>query len=277
MTSGLRLCLVGRGIGGSPSPAMHEAALRACGLEGAYEVRDVAPGELPGLLAELRAGAYLGCNVTIPYKAALAAACDRLEGDAELLGVVNTITVEAGKLIGDNTDADGFELGLSANEMWPKPGSAAIVLGAGGAAAAALLALSRAPAAHIAVAARREAAARALAATMAPVAAVDVLPWDRIALQAAMERVDIVVNATPVGVADLPFSAHDLWMSCTVADVRYRPRPVDLVEAALQSGHRACDGLDMLLYQGLLSFTHWTGCSAPATFVRRALLAAVAG
>jgi shikimate dehydrogenase len=256
---------------------MQNAALHACHIDGEYELRELQPAQLPGFLQELRAGHYLGCNVTKPYKAALAAACDRLDGDADVLGVVNTIVVEAGRLIGDNTDADGFELALSVEELWPRPGCSAIVFGAGGAAAAVALALSRVPASRIAVCARRPEAAQELAARLSNVATLEALPWDRVALRPELERADIVVNATPVGLADLPFSPQDLWISCTVADVRNRPRPVDLVEAARQSGHRASDGLEMLLQQGMLSFTRWTGCTPPWREVRSALMAAVDG
>jgi len=256
---------------------MQNAALHACNIDGVYELRDLQPAQLPGFLNELRAGVYLGCNVTKPYKAALAAACDQLDGDADVLGVVNTITVEGGRLIGDNTDVDGFELALSAEGMWPRPGCTAIIFGSGGAAAAVLLALSRVPASRLAVCARHRDAAQQLVARLRPVAAMETLPWDRSALLPELERADIVVNATPGGLADLPFSPHDLWISCTVADVRYRPRPVDVVEAARQSGHRATDGLEMLLQQGMLSFTRWTGCTPPWREVRSALMAAVAG
>jgi shikimate dehydrogenase len=256
---------------------MHEAALRACGLDGTYEIRDVSPAELPALLNELRAGRYLGANVTIPYKAALAPACDRLEADAEVLGVVNTISVEGGTLVGDNTDADGFELCLSAHEMWPKPGCTAVVIGAGGAAAAVLLALSRVPASRLVVAARRDDAGRELAERLTAAVNIDVIRWDRFALEELLEHADIVVNTTPAGLAELPFSPRDLWISCTVADVRYRPRPVDVVEAALQSGHRACDGVDMLLFQGMLSFERWTGLKPALDVARAALLEALGG
>jgi shikimate dehydrogenase len=272
-----RLCLVGDAVAESPSAVMQNAALHACNIDGEYELRELQPAQLPGFLGELRAGVYLGCNVTKPYKAALAAACDRLEGDADVLGVVNTITVDGGRLVGDNTDVDGFELALSVEEMWPRPGASAIVFGAGGAAAAVSLALSRVPVSRLAVCARRPEAAQLLVARLRPVVGMETLPWDRSALLPELERADIVVNATTVGLAELPFSPHDLWISCTVADVRHRPRPVDLVEAARQTGHRASDGLEMLLQQGMLSFTRWTGCSPPWREVRSALMGAVSG
>src|ERR1700674_5239567 len=132
MSTPMRLCLVGRGVTASPSQAMHEAALFACGIHGSYLNREVSPEELPEFVVRLRSGAYRGCNVTIPYKATLAAACDQLEGDGLILGVVNTIRLEpGGRLIGSNTDPRGFELALIAQTMWPQEGGRAVELGAG--------------------------------------------------------------------------------------------------------------------------------------------------
>jgi len=275
VTAPLRLCLAGSSVSGSPSAAMHTAALRASRIEGSYVLRDLSPAELPGFVAELRSGAYRGCNVTIPYKAALAAACDQLVGDAELLGAVNTITVESGRLVGDNTDADGFELGLSVQRLWPRPGGAALVIGAGGAAAAVVLALSRAPVSSVGIVARRPPAAAALAARMSAFVPVAVLPWDHRALRNRLGVPSIVVNATPAGLADLPLRPQDLPASCTVADVRYRPGPIEFVAAARATGHPAGDGLEMLLQQGMLSFTRWTGAPPPWAAARAGLLAAL--
>ena len=108
------LCLIGECIASSPSRAMQEAALRATGRDGRYDLVSVGARQLPGVLHDLRSGRWRGANVTAPYKMALAAACDELHGDAGLTGAINTITVTAdGRLVGDNTDAAGFELALS--------------------------------------------------------------------------------------------------------------------------------------------------------------------
>lgn len=278
MPAPLRLCLVGEGIGLSPTPVMQRAAIAASGREGSCEHVDVPPSRLPSVVRELRSGRWRGANVTIPYKHALAAVCDRLEGDAALCGAVNTIVVEPdGTLTGANTDAVGFELGLSAHHLWPHPGGAAVVLGAGGAAAAALLALSRVPVARVLVASRRIAAARRLVDSLrgqidVPLA---VALWDADYLLPQLSRATIVVNATPAPLADLPVDPAQLPPSCTFADMRYRPRPVDTVVAATAAGLPACDGLEMLLHQGMLSFERWTGDHPPYGAARRALEQAV--
>jgi shikimate dehydrogenase len=271
----LRLCLVGQGIAGSPSAVMHQAAMLASGVEGTYVLRDLEATELDAFAAELRAGRYTGCNVTVPYKAAMAARCDRLEGDAETLGVVNTITVRGGRLVGVTTDSDGFELALSETRMWPRQGATALVLGAGGAAAAVALALTRVPLLRLRIAARNPEAAASLARRLDGSGDVATVTWEPDAIGREGAHASIVVNATSVGLRSLPFDPAALPAACLVADIRYQPRPVDVVSAALASGHRATDGLEMLLQQGLLSFAIWTGLSAPAGAVRSALQRAV--
>ena len=267
----LQLGLIGSGIGGSPSPAMHRAALAARGLAGDYELFDVAPAELPALLQRLRGGELTGCNVTAPYKAALAAACDRLEGDADLCQAVNTLTVVDGELVGENTDAHGFHLALSYRRLWPSPGCRAVVLGSGGAAAAVVLAFTLAPADDIAVVARHIDSAAGVCEQVAPEHGQVLAFDDRAAIDAAVAEASIVVNATPLGLADLPFDIDRLPSSCVVADLRYRPHPVDVVAAAQARGLGACDGEEMLLFQGMLSFRRWTDAEPPWHAARAAL------
>jgi shikimate dehydrogenase len=272
----LRLCLVGSGISHSPSPVLHQAAMQSTGVEGTYVLRDIAAADLGQFIAELRAGRYNGCNVTTPYKAAMAAACDRLEGDAEILGVVNTVSVRGGRLIGSTTDADGFELALSFASMWPRQGGAsALVLGAGGAAASVALALTRVPLLRLRIAARNPEAAEHLTRRLRGSGDIEVIPWDATAIARESAHSAIVVNATSAGLDALPFDPRTVPPACSIVDIRYRPRPVDVVTAAIETGHRAEDGLEMLLQQGLLSFATWSGASAPAGGVRRALLRAV--
>jgi shikimate dehydrogenase len=274
-TGPVRLWLIGSGISASPSPAMQEAALRALAMQGSYTIVDAVPADLPGLLRRMRAGEVRGANVTLPYKGALAAACDRLEGDAAICGVVNTITVEDGELVGDTTDAQGFELGLSAQRLWPARDARAVVVGAGGAAASVILALGRAPAGSVLVTSRRPEQAAGLAERLAPHAPVRAAAWESAELAAGLAAADIVVNAASAGLEAMPFSVDDLAPDCVVSDLRYRPRPVDLVAAAQSSGRPAADGLEMLLYQGMLSLQRWTGAEPPWPVARAALFEAV--
>jgi shikimate dehydrogenase len=157
------------------------------------------------------------------------------------------------------------------------------VLGAGGAAAAAVLALSRSGVTTIRLVARREAAVGEMARVMGLTARVGELvwvPWEMTWVHAALASISgqlLLVNATPLALADLPVDVARLPAACTVVDLRYRPRPVDLVAAASARGLRAADGVEMLLHQGMLSFQRWTGVEPPWDAARAALQGAVAG
>jgi shikimate dehydrogenase len=270
-----RLWLIGQGIGASPSPAMHEAALRASGLRGRYSLVEVPPDRLAATVDRLRRGEADGANVTIPHKRAVAALCDRLEGDAEICGAVNTLIVDGSHLVGANTDAQGFELALRHLDLWPQPGAVAVVLGAGGAAAATALALARVPCDRLFVVARRAEAATALCRRLAGLVPALPLPWDGDAVRPVAAAADVIVQATPAPARELPLTARDLPETAIVVDLRYRPRPVDLVAEARALGRRACDGVEMLLCQGMLSFERWTGRPAPWEDARAALFRAL--
>ncbi|HXA27181.1 MAG TPA: shikimate dehydrogenase [Candidatus Angelobacter sp.] len=262
-----QLWLLGHGVQGSPSPAMQNAALRARALPWTYSIRDVPADGLDGALAELRSGAAAGCNVTIPHKRAVAAACDSLEGDAALTGAVNTVVVRDGLLIGHNTDAEGFRLALVEQGLTPAPGSSVVVLGAGGAARAVMLAMQRCGVGSIAVMSRRRQEDIAQGS----------LPWDHQALRDHLSTAGPthLVNATPVGLGDLPLDVDELPDSCTVIDLRYRYTPTDLIPTARTRGLSAADGREMLLQQGMLSFQLWTGEHPPYAAARQALDAAI--
>jgi len=290
------LWLLGHGISASPSPAMQNAALRACGLDWEYALHDVEPASLAGAFAAMRSGVARGANVTIPHKRAAAALCDALAGDALLTGAVNTVIVEEGRLVGDNTDALGLEGALRSDHLWPEPGATVVVLGAGGAAAAAVLALSRSMPAHVTVVARdvqkaldvkkawdakqtwgAAESASSPRAKQAPTCEFHTAPWQPAAVLHALHSAQrsVLINATPAALPDLPVDLTELPPTTVIIDLRYRPRPVDLVAAARASGLRAQDGLGMLLHQGMLSFQRWTGLDPPWQAAQAALQAAV--
>jgi len=272
----LQFGLIGSGIGHSPSPAMQRAALHAREIQGDYTVLDVNPAELPGLLRQLRGGELAGCNVTVPYKKALAAACDRLEGDASICQAVNTLVMRDEELIGENTDARGFELALGYQRLRPEPSGRALVLGAGGGAAACVLALCRMRVEEVVVVARRPEQAEELCLRVSPETARPVDWRDAEGLARAAREAGMVVNAASVGVAAWPLTLESLPSDCIVVDLRYQPRPVDLVAAARARGLRATDGVEMLLFQGMLSFQRWTGVDPPWHAARAALEEALA-
>jgi shikimate dehydrogenase len=249
---------------------MHNAAMQACGVEGSYTLEDIDATALTAIVAALRHGDYDGCNVTIPHKQALAAACDMLDGDAKRLHVVNTIRSDDGALIGSNTDVEGFRLALEHHGQWPAAGSCAVVFGAGGVAAAVTLALSRVRLARLTIAARQQERASSLVDLMNGDAYLEAVPWSGETVRDRVADAALIVNATPVGLTDLPLDVSRLRASCTVADVRYQPRPVDLVQAAAAAGLQASDGAEMLVRQAALSFATWTNREAPLDPMRRA-------
>lgn len=256
---------------------MQNAALRAMGLDAHYDALEVDEAGFDAAVARLRAGDARGANVTIPYKRRAAEACDSLEGDAAVLGAVNTFVVEDGGLVGANTDATGLEAALRREALWPDQGRGGlgVVLGAGGAAAAAALVLVRAGLDGVVLAARRPDAAQAAAADLArrldTRALIDGTSFAH--APQLLRDAAYVVNATPAGLGDLPVDPARLARTSTVVDLRYRPRPVDLVAAATAAGLRASDGIEMLLAQGMLSLRRWTGLEPSWEVARDALLA----
>jgi shikimate dehydrogenase len=269
----LRFWLLGEGIAESPSPVMQNAALDAAGIDGEYRLYECSAAGLADALAALRRGEADGANVTVPHKRSAAVACDRLEGDALRLGAVNTLAVEAGLLVGMNTDAHGLQAALVEEGVAPLSGPA-VVLGAGGAAAAAVLGLLRSGSSTVTIATRRRQQAMELARRF-EAAQVSSLSLDDPGLAGRLAAAAIVLNATPVGCPELPVDPDRLRPDAAIVDLRYRPRPVDLVAAARASGRRGVDGTGMLLHQGMLAFERWTRRAAPIEAARHALRVAL--
>jgi shikimate dehydrogenase len=271
----IRLGLIGHPVTQSLSPEIHRTALTACGVQGDYTLFRVAPNEPPvlhGLLDRMRGGDIQGLNVTIPHKRTIVALLDALTPTATAVGAVNTIFREGGNLVGDNTDVEGFRCALErflhTHGRQAAASGAALVLGAGGAARAAVYALATSGW-KVTVVARRVAQAYQLARDLAES---DVHVVDRAELpNAVSDRLAacaLIVNATPVGTpprtdespwpADLPFPQH-----AAVYDLVYVPSVTRLVHDARAAGLPAATGLGMLIEQALLSFERWTGCTPP--------------
>jgi shikimate dehydrogenase len=259
--------LLGHPVAHSLSPRFQSAALRAAGLDVAYDAIDVDPSVLAATLGSLIAEGAAG-NVTVPHKEAVARACDRLTPLAQRVGAVNTFWVEDGQLVGDNTDVDGFASALTDLLGGPPREDATVaILGAGGSAAAVLVALSRWPGLHIRLWNRTAARAHALSSRAAPQARV----YDTLA--GGIAGAAVVVNATPVGLTDdaLPVPIDDLPPGAAIMDLVYRRGETAWVRAARARGHRAVDGLPMLLEQGALAFERWFAVTPDRTAMRRAV------
>lgn len=252
--------LLGWPLGHSLSPAIFARAFAARGLAWRYEAWATPPGELAGRVAALRAAGVHGFNVTIPHKEAILGLLDAVGVTGSAVGAVNFVLSKGGRLLGENTDASAFLASAKAVKFRPA-GRHAVVLGAGGAARAVAWALAQAKASSVTVCARDESKARRLA-EVAP-GRIAVLGVDSLA--EAIARADLLVNATPVGMAGggdegrIPFDVGpSLRPGLLVADLVYRPRETPLLAEARLRGATALDGLPMLAWQAAAAFTLWT-------------------
>lgn len=253
ITTPERLVLLGHPLGHSLSPVFQNAALRAAGLDLVYELVDVPRSVLDETLAELRRVHAAG-NVTTPYKESVMAACDRVSDTAKAVGAINTFwTAVDGALVGDNTDVGGLQAAVrKLLEREPADQTVAL-LGAGGAARAVLHAMEGWGSSTVRVYSRTKTRAEDLVKKFAVPAEVSR------SATAAVEGATLVINATPVGLRDdtLPVEVHALPRQCAVLDLAYRLGETAFVRDARARGHRAMDGLTMLVEQGALAFERW--------------------
>jgi shikimate dehydrogenase len=265
--------IVGWPVEHSLSPAIHNAAFAAAGLDWTYVPLPVSPRGLSEALAGLAPLGFRGVNVTMPHKTETADLLEELSEDARLLRAVNAIVVRGDVLEGHNTDAPGFGRFLHRDAGFDPAGAAALIYGAGGAARACALALARAGVGRLTVVARDEARAAPLVSIV-----------EALGVPIAVERprdvedqvADLVVNATPVGSSGAE-PAHPalprLGPGVLVVDLLYDPPTTDLQRRAREAGATAIGGLGHLLEQAALSFELWTGTPAPLDVMSAAALA----
>ncbi|MGH2771718.1 MAG: shikimate dehydrogenase [Actinomycetota bacterium] len=256
------------GIVGSPqqvarslSPAIHNAAFEALGMDWTYLTFGVASDPARAIRG-LAAGGVRGMNVTMPHKIAAMKAVDDLSAAASRIGAVNTIEVAAGKLIGHNTDGEGLLRFLEEEAGVAVGGCPVVVIGSGGVARAVVSAMAGAGAGSISVLARSVGRGMELAA-LAESCPFTVHQLDDPGVKIAPGAV--IVNATPVGQeSDLsPIPADSIDSDCVVVDLVYEPAVTPLVEQARSRGAIAHSGLGMLINQAALSFEIWTGVQPP--------------
>ena len=257
--------LLGYPIEHSVSPAMHNAAFAHLGLDWAYLPLPLLPDRLGEALRGLLALGFRGANLTIPHKEQALAYLDDITSEARALGAVNTITIEDYKLVGHNTDADGF---LAALTEAGGQHQRAVVLGAGGAARAVVQALRKI---GVSVTVANRTLERALRLP------VDVCALDAPSLGAVLKQADLLVNATPVGTwpaveaSPLP-EGLTLSPDLTVFDLVYNPLETRLLQQARLSGAQTINGLGMLVYQGAAALRLWTGIAPPLEVMRQAAM-----
>lgn len=271
--------IIGWPVAHSLSPPMHNAAFKALGLDFAYVPFPVAPERLAAGVAGLAALGVAGFSVTIPHKVAILPLLDRVTPEAELIGAVNTVQVEEGRLTGYNTDGIGLLSALSSKLGFLPEGRNVLVLGAGGAARSAVASLGLARAGRVEVANRSPEAGRALAEAMRerlPWTAFASQPIDRVADRGYLASFDLVVNTTSVGMAGDGFAGLDLAAlkpGACVYDMVYAPPVTPFLAQAEALGVPWANGLGMLAAQGEAAFRIWTGVAPPEGCMERALAA----
>jgi shikimate dehydrogenase len=278
-----RILLLGHPVTQSLSPDFQQAAFDHVGLPVRYELMDVPPKGLGAAVAALRADAnVIGANVTIPHKETIAAHLDSITEECATIGAVNTITRAGSRFVGRNTDIAGLRGALDGLLDGRRMPRAALILGAGGAARAAVAALVSAAVGQISIANRHLRRAEQVVAAAQkswPHLAIRAVPWHESILVEEAARVGIVIHATSLGLSpnDAPaLPAAAFREGQFVVDAVYARGGTALVRNARAAGAEATDGLEMLLLQGAASFELWTGRPAPISIMRDALAAAAA-
>lgn len=255
----------------SLSPAFQQAAFNHYGMDARYIAWETPPDALEAEVAKLRGGDFIGANVTIPHKRRVMDFLDEIDPLAQAIGAVNTIVKTDGKLIGRNTDAQGFLRPLKEDAGFDPEGKRALLLGAGGAARAAAFALCQERVATLAIANRTPQRAEALAAELRGNAAttLSALSLADPTLEDIALQSDLIVNSTSVGMrhadaeGQTPLSGGAIPHDAVVMDMVYNPQHTSLLAAARSAGARAIGGMPMLIYQGAAAFEMWTAKPAP--------------
>jgi len=265
----------------SLSPQMHQAAFEALGLRNIYLPFEVPPDQLKRAVEAILPLGLQGVNITIPHKETVMPFLDRIDGEAEKIGAVNTVEVRAGQLIGHNTDGKGFMTSLIEEGVDPKSLSV-LLIGAGGAAKGVAVALLSAGVSKMAIQVRQMSKGKKLAkqlGTLSPHAEISVIGTD---LKKKPPMPDdgpvLLVNATPLGMATgdpLPFPIQWIKADWIVADLIYRPYETPFLLASKSKGAKTIPGMGMLLHQGALSFDIWTHSKPPIAAMRWALMKAL--
>lgn len=253
ITGSTRLAaVIGSPVRHSLSPALHNAAFAAAGLDWRFVAFDVARGRADEAVAGMQTLGIGGFAVTMPHKADVAAAVDEVDPAAAALGSVNTVVLRPdGSTLGASTDGAGFvdSVLVAGFELVD---SKVVVLGAGGAARSVIDALGRSGVSEIVIVNRTRASADA-AAALSPVA--------RVGMLTDVSHAGLLVNATSVGMGsgDLPIAADLLRPDLVVADIVYHPLETGLLRAAARAGATTIDGLGMLVHQAVRQQELWTG------------------
>ena len=282
----IRLGVFGDPVAHSLSPQMQNAALRACGIEMQYARFHIRANELRSALLFLSRLDFVGINLTVPHKIAAFTQIDEADESATRAGAANTIRVRDGKLIGSNTDGEGFLRSIRTQFSIDLRDLRVMIIGAGGGTGHAVAwqcALENCE--RLVLVNRTLEKANALAEqlrpffsgprVLGPTARIEAVAWDEWAMRMQLADIDLIVNATPLGMNPsdpAPIPARLLAPHHIVFDCVYGSSKTALLRAAEEAGARGANGLSMLLYQGALSFSLWFDRKAPIEAMRAAVV-----
>lgn len=260
-----RACVIGWPVEHSRSPLLHGYWLKKYGIDGAYAKEAVSPEAVADFLQSLEANGLVGCNVTVPHKAAAFAAADEIEASAEAVSAANTLWLSDGKLVAANTDTYGYMTNLGQQAPgWNRRDAPISVLGAGGAAQAIVYGFLDAGVGEVRVFNRTRARAETLARQFGP--RVKAFEWSEREIGSRDSAVLVnttIIGMNGVGVLDIDLASFD--PECVVSDIIYVPLETELLRRAKSQGLRTVDGLGMLLHQGVLGFEKWFGVRPEVT------------
>lgn len=282
MSSGLHkkiYGLIGYPVKHSLSPRMHNAALRALKINAEYKLFPLKENKIRSFLKDLENKNIFGLNVTVPHKEKVIPFLDKLSKEVRLIGAVNTIKRVGDKLLGFNTDGEGFVRHLTRDLKFNPKGKAIAVVGAGGAAKAVSVYLSKSAPKKISIYDTDKPKAKNLINHLkknfknnTEFFYLDTLK------DLDTKNIDLLINATPLGLKrsdPLPIKPEFLHKGLLVYDLIYNPKETRLLKLAKKSGTKISNGLGMLLYQGARSFEIWTGRIAPINIMRKSIMEAI--
>ncbi|WP_282941411.1 shikimate dehydrogenase [Paenibacillus sp. RC67] len=255
----------------SKSPIMLNRAFEETGINAAYAAFHILPGQLKDAVAGIRALQFRGINVTIPHKVEVMDYMDEIDEGARVIGAVNTIVNDNGRLTGYNTDGIGYVRSLKEETGIDLRGKKVLMLGAGGAARGVGYALAKEGASHIYISNRNPEKAVDLARSLSQFTQTTGLGTD--AIPEVVGDVSLVVNITPAGmhpnVDTVPMDTSLIHDKLVVSDTVYTPLVTRFLRESEARGAKIHCGLGMFIYQGAYAFEYWTGVPAPITAMRQ--------
>ncbi len=281
-----RLSVFGDPVEHSLSPQLHNPALKECGIDAQYVRIHVPRENLKQGLEKIRDLGFIGTNCTIPHKFDALEAMDFVDPLAQKLGAVNTVVFEDGEMLGFNSDGPGFLRAIREEFSMDVHDLRVMILGAGGAGRAVAVQCAVEHCERLVLVNRTIEKAQALASeiedyfqeekVLGAVERLEVAPWEEDALAHQLENIDLIVNATSLGMkrSDPDLIPPNLIQPHhLVYDMVYSPPKTRLLTEAANAGARGANGIPMLLWQGVISFEHWFNREAPVEAMREGLLA----